>query len=370
MADELQLQTNAPERYVVVKGDTIWGIAGKFLKDPWKWPKVWKMNRAQIKNPHWIYPGDVVVLDTSRGSPELRLLHETVTLQPGIRVEPLQEEAIPSIAPNIIAPFLTQPLVIENGGLDDSPVIIAGPENRVAFSPGAKVYTSKIDEDAGLIWNIYRPGKALIDPDTNELLGTEALYLGDAKIEKFGEPASARILRAKEEIFTQDKLVVAPDTLQAAFVPHAPEADIKGRIITIYGGVAEAGANTVIAINKGSRDGLEEGHVLSISRAGRYISRDPTEKKVGEKYPITEAKFPQTTFGEESSKKDKPKAETVKPVAKYDPEKDPANDKKLIKLPDERIGLMMIFRTFDRVSYGLIMQTSEPVNVLDIVQTP
>ena len=134
--------------------------------------------------------------------------------------------------------------------------------------------------------------------------------------------------------------------------------------------MAEAGANTVIAINKGSRDGLEEGHVLSISRAGRYISRDPTEKKVGEKYPITEAKFPQTTFGEEPSKKDKSKTETVKPVAKYDPEKDPANDKKLIKLPDERIGLMMIFRTFDRVSYGLIMQTSEPVNVLDIVQTP
>src|SRR5690349_4777792 len=130
-ADDLQLQENHPDRYVVVKGDTLWGISGKFLKDPWKWPKIWKMNRQQIKNPHWIYPGDVIVLDTSSGQPQLRLLRETVTLQPGIREEPLEKAPIPTIAPNVISPFLSQPLVIENDELNGAPTIIAGQENRV-----------------------------------------------------------------------------------------------------------------------------------------------------------------------------------------------------------------------------------------------
>ena len=115
IAEDIQLQNNYPDRYVVVKGDTLWGISAKFLKDPWQWPKVWKMNRAEIKNPHRIYPGDVVVLDTSSGSPQLKVLHETITLQPGIREEALEAEAIPTIAPSIIDPFLTQPLLIEYG---------------------------------------------------------------------------------------------------------------------------------------------------------------------------------------------------------------------------------------------------------------
>lgn len=336
-ADDVQLQANHPDRYVVVKGDTLWGISAKFLKDPWQWPKVWRMNREQIKNPHRIYPGDVVVLDMSSGSPELRLLHETVTLQPGIREEKLEAEAIPTIAPNIIEPFLSQPLVIEPNQLNDAPTILAGPDNRVALSPGVKIYVNKIEEGDGLLWHIYRPGKGLVDPDTQELLGIEALYLGDARITKYGEPASAEILRAKQEIFAPDKLVAAEETLQTSYVPRAPDADIHGRIMSIYGGVAEAGRSAIVAINKGSIDGLEQGHVLAINRYGRYINGPQTKRL---------KKF---SYAEEKSKK---------------------IDPTLIKLPDERIGLLMVFRTFDRVSYALIMQASEPVNVLDIVQTP
>ena len=339
-ADEIQLQKNHPERHVVVKGDTLWGISAQFLKDPWQWPKVWRMNRAQIKNPHLIYPGDVVVLDNSSGTPQLRLLHETVTLEPGIREEALEKEAIFTIAPNIIGPFLSQPLLIENGKLDTAPRILAGQDNRVIFSPGVRVYINGIKEGEGTHWNIYRPGDVLKDPDTAEVLGTEAIYLGDVDIARYGEPATGDIVRAKQEIFTKDRLVVSPDEFKSSFVPHAPDTQIKGRIMRIYGGVAEGGPNTVVSINRGKNDGLEEGHVLAISRYGRVI-KDPEFKKSKE------------IVAEKTSAKTK---SVLKPGE--------------VKLPDERVGLMMVFRTFDRISYALIMNTTDAIYTADSVHTP
>jgi LysM domain len=335
-ADEIALQKNRPDSYTVVKGDTLWGISGRFLKDPWQWPKVWKMNRAEIKNPHKIYPGDVVVLDTSGGSPQLRLLRETVTLEPGVRIEELDKEAIQTISPSVIGPFLSQPLIIENDKLDSAPRIIAGQDNRVVLSPGTRIYVNNIKEGEGNHWNIYRSGEQLADPETKEVLGTEAIYLGDANITRYGAPATGEIVRAKEEIFTKDRLVVSPDEFKSSFVPHAPETQINGRIMRIYGGVAEGGPNTVVSINRGKKDGLEEGHVLAISRFGKVI-KDP------------EYKEPKDT-----NKTDAPS--TLEPGQ--------------VKLPDERVGLLMIFRTFDRISYGLIMSATDAVYTLDAVQTP
>jgi hypothetical protein len=324
IAEDVQLQKNHPDRYVVVKGDTLWGISGKFLKDPWQWPKVWKMNRVEIKNPHRIYPGNVVVLDTSSGSPELKLLRETTMLEPGVREEPLENEAIQTIAPNVIEPFLSQPLLIENGKLENAPRIIAGQENRVVLSPGTRVYINDIKEGEGAHWNVYRPGEQLVDPDSKEVLGTEAIYLGDVNIARYGAPATGDIARAKEEIFTKDRLVVSPEEFKNNFIPHAPDTEINGRILRIYGGVAEGGPNTVVSINRGKNDGLEEGHVLEISRYGRVIK---------------------------------------------DPEiKDSKNAN--VQLPNERIGLLMVFRTFDKVSYGLIMSATDAVYTLDAVHTP
>jgi LysM domain len=334
-ADEIALQKNHPDRYVVVKGDTLWGISAKFLKDPWQWPKVWKMNRAEIKNPHRIYPGDVVALDTSSGSPQLRLLHETVTLQPGAVEEPLEKEAIQTISPSVITPFLSQPLLVENGQLDSAPRIVAGQDNRVVLSPGTRVYVNGIKEGDGVHWNVYRPGEQLTDPDTKEALGTEAVYLGDVNISKYGTPATGDVVRAKEEIFTKDRLVISNDEFKSSFVPHAPETKINGRIMRIYGGVAEGGPNTVVSINRGKKDGLEEGHVLAINRYGRVI-KDPEYKEL----------------------KDTKKAD----ASALAPDE--------MNLPDERVGLLMIFRTFDRISYGLIMNTSDAIYTLDTVQTP
>jgi len=332
-AQVVALKSDHPDRHVVVKGDTLWGISAKFLKDPWQWPSIWKLNRAQIKNPHWIYPGDVVVLDMSSGTPQLRLLQETITLQPGAIEEPLDKTAISTIQLSVIAPFLSQPLVIESDQLDKSPRIIAGQDNRVVLSPSTRVYINKLEEGANLNWYIYRPGDNLVDPDTKKVLGIEATYLGDARITKYGEPASANITKAKEEIFIKDRLVPAGDEVITNFVPHAPESTVSGRIIKIYGGLAEAGPQSIVSISRGTKDGIEVGHVLAINRYGSVI-KDP----------------------EYVENKEKKSASGLEPG--------------MVKLPDERIGLLMIFRVFENVSYALIMQASQPINTLDSVTTP
>jgi hypothetical protein len=273
-----------------------------------------------------------------------------VTLQPGAVEEPLERTAITTIPLNVIAPFLSQPLIIEKDQLAGSPRIVAGQDNRVVLSPGTRIYINKIEEGDGLNWFVYRPGGNLVDPDTNEVLGVEAMYLGDAKITKYGEPASADIVKAKEEIFTKDRLVPTGDNIETSFVPHAPETEISGRIINIYGGVAEAGPESIVSISRGSVDGLEVGHVLAISRYGRVI-KDPELAK--EKEPSFTSKL-KSLFTKEPKKSN---GELVLEPG-------------MIKLPDERIGLLMVFRVFDRVSYALVMQTTQPINKLDSVRTP
>lgn len=369
-AQEVVLKANHPDRHVVVKGDTLWGISEKFLKDPWLWPKVWQLNRAQIKNPHLIYPGDVVFLDMSSGKPELKLLRETITLQPGTVIESLDKTAISTIPLNVIAPFLNQPLIIEKDQLAESPRIIAGQDNRVILSPGTRIYINKVEEGDGLNWFVYRPGNDLIDPDSREVLGVEATYLGDARITKYGEPASANITKAKEEIFTKDRLVPSGDEVIANFVPHAPDSEITGRIIKIYGGVAEAGPQSIVSISRGSADGIEVGHVLAISRYGRVI-KDPEPQRESDEQKQARAnakpKLKQLNF-EVSHDAD------GKPIVNFEKKSENTGELALepgmIKLPDERVGLLMVFRVFDRISYGLIMQASEPVNTLDTVKTP
>jgi hypothetical protein len=352
-ADELQLQPNHPERYVVVKGDTLWDISGKFLKDPWRWPQIWKMNRAQIKNPHWIYPGDVVVLDKSGGDPQLRLLRQTVTLEPGIIVEPLEQTAIPTISPSIISPFLSQPLLVEEGELKDTPEIIASPDDRLVLGAGYRAYVDSLEESEGQTWQIYREGKPLVDPETEETLGHEAVYLGDAQVVRFGEPATITITRSKEEIAVSDRLLPAPDKLMGSFVPHAPDEEIDARIMTSYGGEEEIVRNSIVTINRGNRDGLEEGHVLAIYNNGEKILNK--KKQVDPRDYVPEVNIDVQT-----------REDGIREVNLV---KDNEDDKYL-KLPDERVGLLMVFRTFDHVSYGLVMQSERPIHLNDAVRKP
>lgn len=325
-AADISLQDNPPDHYAVVKGDTLWGIAGKFLKQPWRWPEVWKMNAQQIKNPHLIYPGDMIVLDATSGTPELRLVKglETIKLSPHVRIEPTESSAISSIPPTAIEPFLSRPLVIAEGALEKAPYIIGTEENRVILGAGNPAYVQSVTAGGALYWHIYRPGKALVDPDTEETLGFEAIYLGDAKITRFGEPATISITKSVQEINIGDKLVEANENVSNAYAPHAPEKTINGRILSAYGGIAEVGKGAIVTLNKGTRDGLETGHVLAIYRHGKNVA----------------------------------------PAAHDE------TSAKTIKLPDERNGLAFVFRVFDKLSYALVMQSEGPVHVLDDVRTP
>jgi hypothetical protein len=350
-AGELQLQENHPDHYVVIKGDTLWDISGKFLKDPWRWPQIWKMNREKIQNPHRIYPGDVVVLDTSNDQPELRLLRETVTLEPSSISEPLERASIPTISPNVIGPFLSQPLVVEEKQLETAPEIIASSEGRLLLGAGYRVYISAISEGDGLNWQIFRPGKPLIDPETKTTLGHEAIYLGDARVVHYGEPATASITRSKQEIMIKDKLVASPERLMSNFIPHAPDSEIKGRIMTSYDDAAEISRNTIVTLNRGIADGLEAGHVLAVYSVGEKLPKktiDPRDHK------------PEVNI---DTKRD----ENGKLIVNLVKEDEAANT---LQLPDERVGLVMVFRTFEHVSYALVMQSERPIHVNDVVKTP
>lgn len=343
IADDEVLRKDHPDRHVVVKGDTLWGISAKFLENPWLWPKVWQMNRAEIHNPHLIYPGDVVMLDYVNGQPQLRLLSETTTtsLNPGIRVESLDREAVPTIAPNVIEPFLSKPLIIDADEIKQAASIVGGQQNRVVLAQGDKLYADKIAEGSERLWQAYREGKPLLDPVTKEILGIEAIYLGDVNVTRYGEPATLEVLRSKQEILVGDKLLAATESSATNFIPRAPETTVAGRILSVYGGVAEAGNNAIVTLNLGKSDGMEPGHVLAIYREGLQV------KKSAEKIKELES-----SRAYKELKKEARRAQTM------------------IKLPDERVGLLMVFRTFKRVSYALVMQANEPINVLDLVQTP
>lgn len=322
-AADLPLVESPPSQYTVKKGDTLWDISGRFLKEPWRWPDIWGMNREQIKNPHLIYPGEVIVLDYVGGQARLRKARgvgvpDTVRLSPKVRIEE-KAQAIPSIPSAVIEPFLSRPLVVDKEGLAGAPTIVATENERVIVGAGNKAYVEGLDPAQGNVWQVYRPGTVLRDPETQEVLGYEAIYLGDARVTRGGDPATVSFVRSTQEINKGDRLVVAGDTVYPSYVPHAPDKQIKGRIMSVPGGVAEIGQNAIVTINRGTREGLEVGNVLAAYRLG----------------------------------------DTVK-----------APSGKQVKLPDERNGLIFVFRVFERVSYALVVQSLEPLHINDVVQTP
>src|SRR5882762_8527327 len=336
---DLQVKDTAPDRYVVQRGDTLWSIATKFLNDQWRWPEIWRMNQEQIRNPHNISPGDVLVLDRSVSPPQLRLSDagdgrgagggaEGAKLLPRIYTQSLTSEAIPAISPRAIEPFLTQPLIIEEGGLDRAPRIIATEENRVNVGAGNVAYVSGFGGTDEPVWQIYRAGRPLVDPDNQRTLGFEAVFLGTARVTRSGEPATVQIVNSKKEISAGDRLIPAPPPTIPQYVPHAPSSAVSGRIIGLYDSLATSvgGRDSIISINRGRRDGLEVGHVLAVYRnVVIYDQKDYLKSR----------------------------------------DRSPA-----IQLPPERYGLVFIFRTFDSVSYALVMESSRPVQGGDIVQNP
>ena len=327
-AEPLKLVDNPPDRHVVVRGDTLWDISGKFLKEPWRWPEIWNMNREEIKNPHLIYPGQVVYLDRSGKTPRLRLgkpvksRSGTDKLQPHIYSDPIQQ-AIPSIPPNQIEPFLSQPLVVEQGELDTVPRIVAGPEFRGMMGNGDQAFATAIPDASVVRWNVFRPGKPLIDPETGNTIGYEAFFLGNANLVQPGEPAALQITVAKEEIMRGDRLIPAPPVNIISYVPHRPDNQVAARVMTIYGGVNEGGRASIVSLNRGKNDGLEVGHVLALfrNRIASAIDQDTMQRV------------------------DTP-------------------------IPEERYALVFVFRVFNGVSYALVLESSKPVTVGDYARNP
>lgn len=363
-ADTVRLRDDRPDQYVVVKGDTLWGIAARFLKDPWLWPKLWKLNRDQIRNPHLIYPGDVIALDLSGADPRLRLLRGEVRLKPGVRVEELEKQAIPTISPSVIAPFLSQPLVVEQDTLKTAPKIVAAEDGRLLIAPNMKVYVDKIEEGNGTNWHIYRPGRTFVDPDSKEVLGTEAVYIGDARVARYGNAATVQVTRSTQDANIGDRLTPQVERELVSFVPRAPDDTITGRVLSAYDGANTTGRNAIIAISRGSADGLEEGHVLAIHRGGTTLPPEKdTSGKPREGYINLERNEDGTVKRDEEGR-----IQLRFGTRPADGSSDPEPVK--IKLPDERIGLAMVFRTFERVSYALIMQSERAIETGDIVTTP
>lgn len=315
----LELAPGAPARHTVVPGDTLWGISGKFIKDPYRWPELWRLNAEQVKNPHRIYPGQVLVLDRSGDEPQLKL--ETVRLAPRQYDAALTQE-IPAIPQSVIEPFLAKPLVIEANALESAPRIVALEENRLIVGTGSKIYVTGITDPKAQSYQIYRPGKALADPVTKEVLGHEAIFLGTAKLTRKGEPAILRVSSAVAEIDKGDRLVPTAKADVVSYAPHAPKRKIEGRVISVLGALREGGPHSIVALTRGSRDGIEAGHVLSLNEAGAVVTDKFKDRK--------------TTF----------------------------------TLPEERYGLVFVFRVFERISYALVMEAAHEVEPGDHVRTP
>jgi nucleoid-associated protein YgaU len=314
----LELADGAPERHIVLPGDTLWSIAAKFLKDPYRWSELWRLNPEEVKNPHRIYPGQVLSLDKSGNAP--RLLLETVKLRPHEYVEPLKKE-ISSIPAQVIEPFLTEPLVVEPDGLDDAARVVAIQDGRVIAGAGDRVFVTNVKKPTKQ-WQLFRPGSPLVDPDTKEVLGLEALYLGLAQQISEADPAEFVLRTTKQEVMSGDRLLPAPRSDILNYIPRAPERQIAGRILGVKGGINFAGKHTIVSINRGKGDGVEIGHVFSVEVAGKQVD----ERFMGEK--------------------------------------------KTYQLPDQRNGLLFVFRVFNRVSYALVMESVKPISVGDAIRTP
>jgi nucleoid-associated protein YgaU len=331
-AARCEFLANAPDQHPVVRGDTLWGISGKFLQHPWCWPQVWGLNRAQISNPHWIYPGQIVYFDRAGG--RLRLGTPTGSDQTGgitdlrlsqrVRIERLDQDAIPAIPSSAIEPFLSQPLIVEENELNNTPRIVAAQEGHVFLAKNDKAYV-RGDLQGGTSFQAFRPGKPLRDPETKGIIGYEAAYLGTLKLDRAAAAENEAhrfiVTTSKEEMGVGDRLLMVPPTPIVNYMPHAPEKPVLARVVSVYGGVNQAGQNSVVTVNRGKNDGLDVGTVLTLYRFGLVIA-------------------------------------------------DRTDGKKPVKLPDEKYGTLFIFRTFNNISYGLVMQVTEAVQIGDVATSP
>ena len=376
IAETITLNPDRPDEYVVQKGDTLWDISARFLQEPWYWPTIWRDN-PQITNPHLIYPGDVVSLKFKDGQPMLTVSASgmmvngrNVKLSPVVRSHD-RDDAIPSIPVDAIQQFLTRPRIVTDEEMDDWPYVVSSYDEHLVSGSGNKLYVRGLSEDSTETrYALYRKGPAYINPrkDKDEILGYEALYLGDVVIEKWGDPASAIVTLSKQEILNGDRLVVESDeAANNEFIPSTPLRDIDANILSVINGVAEIGQYQIVVVDVGDSDGVEVGSVLGIYQSGKIVkdetATDIKFKKENEKIEID----PDESIGGmidhfRNVMRDFDKSDFVGYLGR------PNAKPELVELPAEYAGVLMLFRTFENVSYGLVMEAVSPIHVLDSVR--
>ncbi|MEZ5564239.1 MAG: LysM domain-containing protein [Gammaproteobacteria bacterium] len=307
----IPLNPSHPDHYVVKPGDTLWDISAMFLRNPWNWPEIWYVN-PQVKNPHLIYPGDELTLVYVDGQPQLRMSRGgsatgTERLSPSIREEQLSA-AITTIPYGVIEPFLSKGMVLTRKEINDLPYIVALRDQHLVGASGHEAYVRGKVAPPSAIYSVVHIGDKLVDPDDGKLLGYEGIYVADGRVRRGGDPATVEINNSQREALEGDRLVARKDPLPLSFEPRSPERPVEGRIVHVIDGVTQIGQYQVIVINRGERDGLAPGHVLSVWQAGNKVA-DRTDTGV---------------FGRK------------------------------VQLPDERAGTLMVFKTYDRMSYALV----------------
>ncbi|SEC85177.1 LysM peptidoglycan-binding domain-containing protein [Pseudomonas anguilliseptica] len=322
---EVQLKDGHPDRYTVVKGDTLWDISGKFLSQPWKWPEIWHAN-PQVENPHLIYPGDQLSLVYIDGQPRLMLnrgeSRGTIKLSPQVRRTPMAE-AIPAIPLEAINSFLLSNRIVDTPEqFQGAPYIVAGNAERVVSGAGDRVYARGAFDESAPAYGIFRQGKTYTDPETKEFLGINADDIGSGEIvAEEGDVGTMLLSRSTQEVRLGDRLFATEErAINSTFMPSEPAGEVNGVILDVPRGVTQIGQFDVVTINKGARDGLTEGNVLAIYKTGETVR----DRVTGES----------------------------------------------VKIPDERSGLLMVFRTYDKLSYGLVLGASRSLAIMDKVRNP
>jgi len=327
----IPLADNAPDSYVVKRGDTLWGISKVFLRDPWYWPEIWQVN-PQIQNPHLIYPGDTLRLVFIDGRPQILLQRgDTARVEPRVRSQPL-EAAITTIPYATVAAFMSKPSVLDRDQIKHAPYLLATRDLHVVMSEGDTLYARGFTSPAelGSHYDVVRVGDPLVDPDDNRVLGYDGIFTGSGHVTRQGDPTTLIMTESTQESRAGDKLIPGGVEVPLDFIPSPPRVKTNGRIIAVSNGVTIIGQYQVVVVNRGARDGLAPGNVLGVFDTGPIVL--DTDKK---------GFFNLDKLGAQK-----------------------------VALPSERTGTFMVFKTFDNISYGLIMEATNLIRVGDKVQNP
>ena len=334
--DSSIINPSAPKSYVVKRGDTLWGISSMFLRDPWLWPEVWYIN-PQVANPHLIYPGDTLALAYGAdGHPQIRLEQGgAARMDPRLRSDPLNG-AIPTIPYQSIAAFLSRPSILTPDQVKNAPYVLAFRDDHEVAGSGNEVYVKNLNGPNNARYSVVHIGDPLRDPDDGKVVGYQGVYTATALVSKPGDVTKAVLIDTARETLRGDKVLSADNDTPLNFIPSAPHNNVRGRIIAVVDGTDLIGQYQIVAINRGTRDGVNNGTVLGIDRAGSVV-RDVYAHG---------ASFTRKNQDLDSS------------------------FAKKVKLPDERTGTMLVFRAFDRVSYGLILGATDTIQLQDVVHNP